>query len=92
MYCIAEGSVVLRSPEGGERRVGPKEIFGVEEILSDRLRGENARAAEDTLALAVDSEDFFDLLSNNIEIVKALFRQLLRNPSRRPLAEVEDDA
>ena len=91
MYCITEGAVTLSHPEGGERRLGPKEIFGVEEILSDRLRCEKASAAVDTVALAVDSEDFFDLLSNNIEIVKALFRQLLRHP-QRPLALVEDDA
>ena len=81
MYCIAEGAVTLAHPDG-ERHLGPKEIFGVEEILSDRLRGEAARAREDTVALAVDAEDFFDLLSNNIEIVKALFRQLLRHPNR----------
>jgi CRP-like cAMP-binding protein len=82
MYCIAEGAVALIDPDGDELRRGPKEIFGVEEILSDRLRGRTARAVEDTVALVVDAEDFFDLLSNNIEIVKALFRQLLRDPAR----------
>ncbi len=80
MYCVAEGSVVLTSPEGAERRVGAKGFFGVAEILSDRLRAEEARAEDDTVALVIDAEDFFDLLSNNIEIVKALFRQLLRPP------------
>jgi len=80
MYCVAEGTVVLSSAETGERRVGAKGVFGVAEILSDRLRAEQARAEEDTVALVIDAEDFFDLLSNNIEIVKALFRQLLRPP------------
>ena len=80
MYCVAEGSVCLRIPEGAERRVEAKGTFGVYEILSDRLRSEDARANTETLALAIDAEDFFDLLSNNIEIVKALFRQLLRHP------------
>ncbi len=41
------------------------------------LRTRTARAVSDTLLLAMDGEDFFDLLSNNIEIVKALFRQFL---------------
>lgn len=81
IYCIATGAVALIHPDGGRRRLGPKEIFGVEEILSDRLLGENVRAEQDTVALVVDAEDFFDLLSNNIEIVKALFRQLLRDPN-----------
>ena len=88
MYCIAEGGVALAHPEGGERRLSTKEIFGVEEILSDRLRSENASAVEDTVALAIDAEDFFDLLSNNIEIVKALFRQLLRHPNRSMTASM----
>ena len=81
MYCIAGGAVSLVQADGSERRLGPKEIFGVEEILSDRLRGETAHAHDDAVTLAVDAEDFFELLSNNIEIVKALFRQLLRHPS-----------
>ena len=38
------------------------------------------------------NDDFFDLLSNNIEIVKALFRQLLRPPrlARRDAAAPEE--
>jgi CRP-like cAMP-binding protein len=84
MFCIAAGAVALVRADGGERRLGPKEIFGVEEILSDRLRGESAWARDDTVTLAVDAEDFFELLSNNIEIVKALFRQLQRQPATAP--------
>lgn len=80
MYCVAEGRVCLESPEGGVREIGGKGTFGVQEILSDRLRREDAWATRDSLALVIDAEDFFDLLSNNIEIVKALFRQLLRHP------------
>ena len=80
LCCVVEGEVRLASPQGGERTIGPKGTFGVREILSDRLRGEDARAAEETIVLAIDADDFFDLLSNNIEIVKALFRQLLRQP------------
>ena len=74
MYCVAEGSVALVTPEGDERQVAAKGYFGVAEILSDRLRAEDARARDDTVALVIDAEDFFDLLSNNVEIVKALFQ------------------
>jgi CRP-like cAMP-binding protein len=44
----------------------------------------SAWARDDTVTLAVDAEDFFELLSNNIEIVKALFRQLQRQPATAP--------
>ncbi len=53
------------------------------EILSGRLRAEQAVAGEDTLVLEIDAEDFFDLLSHNIEIVKALFRQILKQQESR---------
>jgi CRP-like cAMP-binding protein len=59
---------------------------GVEEILSGRLRRGTATASSDTLVLAIDAEDFFDLLSNNIEIVKSLFRIILQ--SRSPFAAI----
>jgi len=80
MYCVVEGAVRLKGAGGEERRIDSRGTFGVHEILSDRLRREEARAEAATIALEIDAEDFFDLLSNNVEIVKALFRQLLRNP------------
>ncbi len=80
MYCVVEGSVRLRTEGGAERSVGARETFAVSEILSDRLRSEEAWAEGPIMALEIDAEDFFDLLSNNVEIVKALFRQLLRHP------------
>jgi CRP-like cAMP-binding protein len=80
LYAVIHGGVNL---DGGrlKRRAGPLEAFGVTELLSGRLRGETATAEQDTLVLAIEAEDFFDLLSNNIDIVKALFRHLLRAES-----------
>ncbi len=80
MYCVVEGAVRLQDADGNERRVDARGTFGVRGILSDRLRREEARAETATMALEIDAEDFFDLLSNYVEIVKALFRQLLRHP------------
>lgn len=80
MCCVVEGTIKLRGVASSERRIESRETFGVSEILSDRLRSEDAWADSETVALVIDAEDFFDLLSNNVEIVKALFRQLLRRP------------
>ncbi|HVR29291.1 MAG TPA: cyclic nucleotide-binding domain-containing protein [Thermoanaerobaculia bacterium] len=83
LYFVVSGSVGVAAPEDGERVVGPRETFGVQEILSGRLRATRARALEPTVTLAIEAEDFFDLLSHDIEIVKALFREVLaeRGPS-----------
>jgi CRP-like cAMP-binding protein len=77
LYCLVEGRVRLYDARGQERMVGPRDAFGVLEILSGRLRRNTAGALEDTVALAIAADDFFDLLSNNVEIVKALFREIL---------------
>ncbi|MDA8016294.1 MAG: cyclic nucleotide-binding domain-containing protein [Thermoanaerobaculia bacterium] len=76
MYCIFDGGMELESDDGNRSLTAPS-TFGVREILSDRRRSEDARARQRTILLAFDAEDLFDLLSNNIEIVKALFRRLL---------------
>lgn len=78
LYCVVDGEVALESEEGGESvLIGPRGSFGVLEILSGRLRANHARAAADTVALGISASDFFDLLSSNVEIVKALFREVL---------------
>jgi CRP-like cAMP-binding protein len=81
LYGVVQGEVVVRGENGKERIVGPLRTFGVEEIFCGRLRGEDATAREETLVMAIEAEDFFDLLANNIEIVKALFRHLLQDGS-----------
>lgn len=79
LYCVVHGEVRLRGPGGDTRVVGPLQTFGVSEILCGRLRGEDAVAQTDSLVLAIEADELFDLLANNIEIVKALFRHLLQD-------------
>lgn len=78
-YCLVQGSVKLAGPDGVERVMEAPAAFGLVEILSDRRRGETATVASGgaARALAIEAEDLFDLLSNNVEIVKSLFRALL---------------
>lgn len=76
IYCIVEGAVQLEDPGGSKAELVPPATFGMLEILSGRLRGASATATSDSLLLTIEAEDFFDLLSDNIEIVKALFRIL----------------
>ncbi len=77
LYCVVRGAVKLENGDGGVRVAGPLTTFGVLEILTGRLRNAAAVAESDTLVLAIEAEDFFDLLAHNIEIIKALFRHLI---------------
>ena len=79
LYCVVQGEVQLKDAQGSARRVGTLGTFGASEILCGKLRTEEAVVTEEALVLAIEAEDFFDLLSNNIEIVKALFRHLLQD-------------
>lgn len=77
LYTVVSGRVVVEGPQAQRREVGPRGSFGVREILSGRQRRSRAEAVEESLILSIEAEDFFDLLSNNIDIVKALFREIL---------------
>ena len=76
IHCVVNGAVRLENPTREKATVSPGDAFGVIDILSGRLRTTHATADADTLTLAIDAEDFFDLMSNNIGIVRALMRFL----------------
>ena len=77
LYCVVEGRVRLDADDETGVVVGPSGRFGVLDILSGRTRLGDAVAASDSRVLIIEAEDFFDLLSNNIEIVRALFRSVI---------------
>jgi CRP-like cAMP-binding protein len=79
LYCVVSGRIDVSNGSGVTKSVEAPGTLGVTEILSGRLRKDSATAADETLVLALDAEDFFDLLANNIEIVRSLFRQLLQD-------------
>ncbi|MGD8440763.1 MAG: Npt1/Npt2 family nucleotide transporter [Holophagae bacterium] len=77
IFCVVEGRVRLGDDADGGTVVGPSGRFGVLDILSGRPRSGDAIAETDVRLLTIEAEDFFDLLSNNIDIVKALFRSVV---------------
>ena len=77
LYCVVEGRVRLDAEGEQGVVIGANGRFGVFDILSGRARLGDAVAVTDTRVLVIEAEDFFDLLSNNIEIVRALFRTVI---------------
>ena len=76
IYCVVRGQVTIDNPNDEGVVVDPGSAFGVFDLLSGRLRTLDAVASTDTLVLVIEGDDFFDLLSNNIGIVRALARFL----------------
>lgn len=84
LFCIVEGKVDLIAPGAEALRRGTGETFGVIDILRGQLRSRDATAVTDTRALVIEADDFFDLLATNIDIVRALFRQLTHSAAEVP--------
>ncbi len=76
LYCIVEGRIDLTAPESETVSLTTGDILGTFDILRSQVRSRDATATSDTHALLIEAEDFFDLLGTNVEIVRALFRQL----------------
>lgn len=82
-YIIVHGRVELSS-EGSEERVvvGPDQAVGLYSVLAQEPCAARVTALDDTVTIAIGAEDFFDLLSNNTEIVASIFRHFARKLSQ----------
>ena len=78
LFCIVRGAIEIRYDSGRTETLGPLQTAGLHDLLSGRLHSATAVARIPTLVLAIQGDDFFDLLSNNIEVVKSLFRHLIQ--------------
>jgi len=84
LFCIVEGKVDLMADGADPLLRGAGETFGVIDILRGQLRSRDATAVTGTRALVIEADDFFDLLATNIDIVRALFRQLTHSAVEVP--------
>ena len=79
LYLVCQGTVELtRSMRTDKELAGPCQAFGLLSVLTRESRYFTAKAVHDTFALRIDAEDFFDLLSHNMEIVVSIFRIFVR--------------
>ena len=75
LYIIIEGKVELAGSTFKEV-LGPHDAVGLYAVLADEARYASAKILEDTYALRIGAQDFYDLLSHNTEIVQSLFKLL----------------
>ncbi len=75
LYVVVKGKVELSNASFREV-AGPFGAVGLYAVLSDEPRYASANVLEDSFALKIGAQDFFDLISQNIEIVQSLFRLL----------------
>jgi CRP/FNR family cyclic AMP-dependent transcriptional regulator len=75
LYLVVQGRIGLISRrEEWSEEVKSGESFGLLSWLTREPLSFTAKATEDTMALAIGSEDFFSLLSSDTEIASSLFK------------------
>ncbi len=79
LYVVISGSVLMR--RGGKEidRIGPNGAFGVWALFDDEPRLTTAESLGESRLLFVPREDFYDVLSDHVEMVADLFKQLVRH-------------
>jgi len=75
-YLLLSGRVLIERNSNTLRELKEKEAFGTLEVLDLQPRAVTAKAVDHVRALRVNGQEFYDLLSVDIEMVQAVFRTL----------------
>ena len=86
LLVVLSGDVRLERGGAAAGRAEAGETLGAWSLFDDHARRATATAATDVRLLVLDREAFFDVLSERIEIVRSLFRDLVRRLVEPPAA------
>ena len=70
------GRVLLERNDSTLRELKEKEAFGTLEVLDFHPRAATAKAIDQVRALKLNGQEFYELLSLDIEMVQGVFRTL----------------
>ena len=78
LYIVISGTIA--AGRGGEvlDRIRADGAFGVWALFDDGLRLTSAQADEDSRLLFVPREQFYEVLSNHVDIVQGIFKYLVQ--------------
>jgi CRP/FNR family transcriptional regulator, cyclic AMP receptor protein len=85
MYLIIDGRVEVLKGKSLVLELGAKECVGEMAILDSEPRSATVRAATPVSALKIEREDFYDLLTQKLELAQGIIKVLtrrLRNATR----------
>ncbi len=78
LYVITDGAVELAREGEVLHTARQNEVLGAWALFDPDPMPVGARTVEDTRLLRISREDFYDLLSDNVEITAAIFSTLVR--------------
>lgn len=89
LYAVISGAVDMKRAGRRIDTVGANGAFGIWALFDDEPRLTSAEALEESLVLFVSRGAFYELLSDHVDIVEGLFKQLVRR-LRRLASTVEN--
>ena len=78
LYVIVEGSVEIKRNGQTLHTAGQYDVLGSWALFDEDPSPVTATAVEDTRVLRISRDDFFDLLSDNMEIAASIFSTLVK--------------
>jgi CRP/FNR family transcriptional regulator len=88
LYVVISGAVAVTRNGQLIERVGPSGSLGIWALFDDQPRLTAAKAVEPSQLLFVPREDFYDVLSDHVDMIQGVFKQLVERVRR--LATVVD--
>ena len=82
LYVVVSGSVGMHRGQDEIDRMGPSTSFGVWALFDDSPRLTTAKAIEESRLLFVSRDDFYEVLSDHVDIVEGLFKHLVQRIRR----------
>ena len=90
LFVILDGRVRLERDGETFGDAGPGEALGTWSLFDDHPRRATATSEGNTRALALDRDDFYDVLSEHVEIARSLVQDLVRKLMKLTGLDVED--
>ena len=78
LFVILDGTVELSSREGAVTTAGQNDVLGAWALFDPDPLPVTAKALDDVRLLRIGRDDFYDLLSDNMEITASIFTILVR--------------
>lgn len=79
MFVVVEGDADVHDGDRVLARVSPRGIFGELALLDSQPRSASVTAINEVHAFVLEQADFYELLGDRPEVVRALFRVLARH-------------
>jgi CRP-like cAMP-binding protein len=78
LYVILDGAVEIATRDGASTSARQNDVLGAWALFDPEPLHVTAKAVEDSRLLRIGREDFYDLLSDNMEITASIFSMLVR--------------